>query len=345
MFKNPNIFHNFENYTFEHFWNPFENKWTDEAGNGIVKENVSIKKLNVSNNDKENIKNCLVIQANGDLYKKNEPKGLKKNKKKELVKINKSKRVGGGVISKNMFGPGIFEWRLKFNTVKVLNALWLYHYAEHGDDEIPHRKNVKYNIDNKKNTNSILNSEIDLEYPAQITYNLTKKNTIQYNTYVSTEHQELFNETIRKIDNLNDDIWHTIRIEWNTDICPINYIINRDLELDEIIIYNKNCYINNIKNKKYEFLNGTPVIRSMKHDNKFCFYYGKSIKYYIDNMSKSIFEFNVKNKLTSNIPYIKSNVLMGLWFSNVFKEFDFESEYLYIDYFKYIPNEDPYLTV
>ena len=30
MFKNPNIFHNFES-TLLTLWNPFENKWTDEA--------------------------------------------------------------------------------------------------------------------------------------------------------------------------------------------------------------------------------------------------------------------------------------------------------------------------
>ena len=48
------------------------------------------------------------------------------------------------------------------------------------------------------------------------------------------------------------------------DICQL-MIYWRDLELDEIIIYNKNCYINN-KDKKLG-INNT----FNKYDNKFCF--------------------------------------------------------------------------
>ena len=63
MFKNKTIYDNFE--LLDKFWEPFNNAWIDEIGNGVSGKNVSIEEVNVSNEGTE-MKKCLVIKANGD---------------------------------------------------------------------------------------------------------------------------------------------------------------------------------------------------------------------------------------------------------------------------------------
>ena len=337
MIKNKFIYDNFNDNTLDKNWVPFENVWTNENGNGVIEENVKIEKVDVSNTNKKELKKCLVLEAHGDLYKEKQPKGLKKNKKGKYVHVNTAKRVGGAVKSKYMMGPGTYDIRMKF-AEKSLNALWLFRYFEFEKDDYRHRKDSKYNIDNVIDNNTIINHEIDIEYPGK------NEDLVRCNNYISTEHNKLFDVNEIPINKLTDNKWHNIRFEWSINMTPVKDIIGRSLSSDEIII-TKGCgFIYKIKNKKYEKLNGTPVRKNIKYNNELCVYYGKSIKIYIDDMLKPIYKKtigdNVNDKWKSNIPYAKSHFFIANWFPIWLNDFDFEVSKLYVDTFKYTPNND-----
>ena len=339
MIKNKFIYDNFNDNTLEKHWENFENVWKGEKGNGVVKDNVKIEEVDVSNTNEKKLKKCLVLEAHGDLYKEKEPKGLKRNKKGSFVHVNTAKRVGGAVKSKYMMGPGTYDMRVKFAN-KSLNALWLYRYFEFEEDDYRHCKDKRFNIDNEIENNTIINHEIDIEYPG------VREDLIRCNHYLSTEHKSLFSINEIKSKNLNDDKWHDIRIEWNIMMMPISKIIKRKVLNEEIIITKDSSFLYNIKDKKYSKLNGMAVRKNIEYDNEYCMYYGKTLKMYIDNMSKPIYEKIISDeefrhrKWTSKIPYAKSNFFIANWFPEWLSDYDFEVSKLYVDYFKYEPNED-----
>ena len=167
-----NIYDNFEDNSLTKNWENYENLWKTENGEGVVKENSYIDFINIGNTSDVKKKKCLVIRATGDNYTLvNEPKGLK---------TGKSQRVGGGVKSKDLMGPGEYNLRVKFTTFdSVCNAIWLFNYLEIEPDDVRHIKNPDYCLDNDLNNVNIINPEIDFE--------LLSNNECRCNIFKSTE--------------------------------------------------------------------------------------------------------------------------------------------------------------
>lgn len=346
MQKNPYIYDNFSDNSFDKFWEHYEKKFTEkhENGNGVVKENVKYEEVNVSNLcDKERIKKCLVLEAHGDLYEKDKPKGLKikQGAKNKYEYSDSAKRVGSCVKTKKLLGPGTYEARVKITNSKVMSALWTFQYEEFDMDDHRHRMDKRFNKKNDINGNTIINHEIDIEYPGK------NEKMIKFNNFISTEHPDLYNEHEMEYKNLVDNDWHIIRFVWETDIIPIRDIIGKNLENEEIILVNRNAFIHNIKSKKFKHLNGLNVKKHPNFNNEYVVIYGSKVDYYIDDMNKPKYTHTVttddvikgKNK---RIPRLASHFYMGSWFSSAHKDRNFDVAKMYVDYFKYIPNENEF---
>lgn len=327
-----NVYDNFSDNNLYKNWEHFEKLWTNEKGEGIIKENSYINIMNINNTTDVKKKKCLVIKATGDNFTLDEPKGLKGKS---------SKRVGGGVKSKNLMGPGEYNIRVKFTPFdSVCNALWLFNYLEISHDDVRHPKNKLFCLDNDINKTAIVNPEIDFE--------LIDKNKCRCNVFRSTEN--LFFEN--KLDlntmklNLQDNKWHNIKYIWETDIIKVSDLIHRELIDDEIIINKENSYINNIKEKKFNQLNGTPVFKSIKNNNEYCIYYGKNIEIYIDDkiiFKKHLEDVNLNNLLKNPIPYSLCYFYIALWFPSFLDTLpDFYHSLMVIDTFEYKYNGNPF---
>jgi hypothetical protein len=335
MCKNKTIYDNFESLT-KH-WEPFNNAWVEEIGNGVSGKNTGIEEVNILNEGVK-MKNCLVIKANGDKYNEKTPTGFKKEDN-EIVEVNNSKRVGGGVVSKFKMGSGTYDMRVKFSKDNIFNALWTYRHVEFDKDDYRHRDDDRFN--NKDNT-TIYNSEIDLEFP------INKKNGkhVRINTFRSTEDKSLL--SINDINlskyniKLDDDKWHNVKYVWETGLIKIKSLIGRELLDDEIILVDEHPYINNIKLKKYSKLNGVYI--KIDDDNNYNLNYGKSLKIYIDDIEIYTDEIKLENMnyttfLNNKIPCIKSYFMIALWFSEALEDkCDYETTKMYLDYFNYIPD-------
>ncbi len=346
MQKNPYIYDNFSDNSLNKFWDHYEKKFTNkhENGNGVVKENVKFEEVNVSNIcDKEKIKKCLVLEAHGDLYEEDKPKGLKvkQGTKNKYEYTNTSKRVGSCIRTKKLLGPGTYEARIKITNNKVMSALWTFQYEEFDMDDHRHVIDKRFNKKNDINGNTILNHEIDIEYPGK------NEKMIKFNNFVSTEHPDLYNEHEMEYKNLVDNDWHIMRFVWETSIIPLKDIIGRNLDDDEIILVNRNAFIHKIKNKKFKKLNGMAVKKHPDYNNEYILIYGSKVDYYVDDMDKPKYthivtkEDIIKNK-NKRIPKLASHFYMGLWFSSAHKDRSFDIAKMYVDYFKYIPNNDEF---
>ncbi len=346
MQKNPYIYDNFSDNSLNKFWEHYEKKFTDkhENGNGVVKENVKFEEVNVSNLcDKERIKKCLVLEAHGDLYEEDKPKGLKieKGTKNQYIYTDTAKRVGSCIKTKKLLGPGTYEARIKLTSSKVMSALWTFQYEEFDMDDHRHRTDKRFNKNNHINGNTIINHEIDIEYPGK------NEKIIKFNNFISTEHPEMYNIEEVEYKNLVDNDWHTFRFVWNTDIYPIRDIIGRNLDNDEIILVNRTAFINKIKSKKFKHLNGMFVKKHPDYDNEYVMLYGTKIDYYIDDMSKPKYSHILKKEdiikgVNKKIPNILSHFYMAMWFSSEHKDRNFDVAKMYVDYFKYIPNDNEF---
>ena len=330
-----NFYDNFSDNSLVHNWEQFENEWKDEKGEGLVKEHSYIHVMNIGDTSDVIKKKCLVIKATGDNYKLNEPKGLK---------TGSSKRVGGGVKSKNLMGPGEYNIRLKFSAFdSVCNALWLFNYLEVEPDEPRHIKKRKFCVDNDVDKISILNPEIDFE--------LLDKNECRCNVYRSTEGQYEQNDI--KLDKfdlvLNDKKWHNMKIIWQTDLVKVSDLIGRELKNEEVVITKECQFINDIQLKKFKELNGETVIKSIKNDNEYCLIYGKKLQISIDNkilLEKEVNDINYKTFNSNSIPITLCHFYIALWFPNFVKsEPDFYHTLLEVDTFQYEYNGNPYLRL
>lgn len=346
MQKNPYIFDNFSDNSLHKFWDHYEKKFTDkhENGNGVVKENVKYEEVNISNQcDKEKIKKCLVLEAHGDLYEEDKPKGLKlkPGKKNEYIYADTSKRVGSCIRTKKLLGPGEFEARIKITSSKMMSALWTFQYEEFDMDDYRHRIDKRFNKKNDVNGDSVLNHEIDIEYPGK------NEKTIKFNNFISTEHPELYNEEEIEYKNLVDNDWHVVKFTWETSILPIKEIIGRDLTESEVILVNRTGFIYKLNSKKYKNLNGMYVKKHPKYNNEYVIIYGSKIEYYIDDMNEPkythiVTKEDIKKGLNKRIPNIASHFYMAVWFSSAHKDRNFDIGKMYVDYFKYTPNNNEY---
>ena len=346
MQKNPYIYDNFSDNSFNKFWEHYEKKFTDkhENGNGVVKENVKFEEVNVANLcDKEKIKKCLVLEAHGDLYKEDKPRGLKvkQGTRNQYEYTETSKRVGSCIRTKKLLGPGTYEARVKITSSKVMSALWTFQYEEFDMDDYRHRIDKRFNKKGDINGDTIINHEIDIEYPG-----LNEK-MVKFNNFISTEHPDLYNEHEMEYKNLVDNDWHIMKFVWETDIIPIRDIIGRNLEKEEIILVNRNPFIHNIKSKKFKNLNGLSVKKHPDYNNEYVVIYGSKIDYYIDDIDNPKYTHIVtkddvikgKNK---RIPRLASHFYMAMWFSSAHKDRRFDIAKMYVDYFKYTPNDNEF---
>jgi len=199
----------------------------------------------------------------------------------------------------------------------------------------------RFNKKNDINGDTILNHEIDIEYPGK------NEKIVKFNNFTSTEHSEMYNEEEIEYKNLVDNDWHIFRFVWKTDILPIKEIIGRNLDFDEIIIVNRMAFIHKIKSKKFKKLNGVFVKKHPTYNNEYVVIYGSKIDYYIDDMDIPKYTHNVKKEdvikgLNKKIPNIASHFYMGMWFSSAHKDRNFDVAKMYVDYFKYIPNDDEF---
>jgi len=343
MQKKPYIYDNFSDNSLNKFWEYYERKFTDkhENGNGVVKENVKFEEINVSNLcDKEKIKKCLVLEAHGDLYEKNKPKGLKikEGKNNEYEYSDSAKRVGSCIKTKKLLGTGTYEARVKITNYKVMSALWTFQYEEFDMDDHRHRIDKRFNKNGNINGNTIINHEIDIEYPGK------NEKMIKFNNFISTEDSALYNEEEIEYKNLVDNNWHIMRFVWETDIIPIRDIIGKNLEDEEIILVNRKAFIHKIKSKKFKYLNGLNVKKHPDFNNEYVVIYGSKVDYYIDDMNKPkythiVTKDDVIKRKNNTIPKLESHFYMGIWFSSAHKDRNFDVAKMYVDYFKYIPNE------
>jgi hypothetical protein len=326
------VFDNFSDNNVSKNWENFEKLWNDETGEGIIKENSYINLANINNTTQEEKKKCLIIKASGDNYTLNEPKGLKGLS---------SKRVGGGVKSKHLMGPGEYNLRVKFTPFDgVCNAIWLFNYFEIDSEDIRHPKNKYLCVDSNIENEAILNPEIDFE--------LLDNKKCRCNIFSSTN--EAFLEKTIDLNehdlNLQDNKWHNLKYIWETDLIKVSDLIGRELTEGEVIIYKENSYINEIKEKRLYELNGMPIFKSIQNDNEYCIYYGKNVEIYVDD--KMIFKNELKevtiNKLLSNpIPYSLSHFYIALWYPKFLKSKpEFYQTYMIVDTFEYKYNENPY---
>jgi len=330
-----NLYDNFSDNSLEKNWEHFENKWEDEKGEGVIKDHSYIHEMNIADTSDIIKKKCLVIKATGDNYPLDEPKGFKKGK---------SKRLGGGVKSKDLMGPGEYNIRVKFSSFNsVCNALWLFNYMENEVDEPRHIKKRKFCVDNDVDNTCIRNPEIDFE--------LLDMNKCRCNTYRSTEGQ--YEEKHIDLNDynleLNDSKWHNMKIIWETDLVKVSNLIGRELKQEEVIITKENQFINDIQLKKFNELNGQTVIKSVQNHNEYCLIYGKKLQISIDNkilLNNEIEEINYKIFNNNTIPITLCHFYIALWFPKFIKtDPDFYHTLLQVDTFQYLYNGNPYLRL
>jgi|TARA_B110000259_G_scaffold37251_1_gene42179 hypothetical protein len=327
-----NVFDNFSDNSFDKNWDHFEKLWKNENGEGVVANNSYIDFVNINDTSDVIKKKCLVIRATGDNYNLIKiPKGLK---------TGKSQRVGGGVKSKDLMGPGEYNIRVKFSPFdSVCNALWLFNYLETDEDDVRHIKNKDYCINNNINNTNIINPEIDFES--------LDDNKCRCNIFKSTE--GLFEENLidlnKKNIEINDKKWHNLKYIWETDIVKVSDLIGRELKDDELVITKENFFIRNIKEKSNSKLNGMSVIKSIEHNNEYCFIYGKKIEIILDDITlftKEVKDINLKSFYSNTIPDVLQHFYIALWFpSFIKKKPDFFNTMMYIDTFKYLSNGNP----
>lgn len=326
-----NIYDNFSDNSLVKNWENYENVWKDERGNGVVKDNSYIDFININDTSDVKKKKCLVLKANGDKYNLDKPIGLK-NKK--------TQRVGGGVKSKDLMGPGEYKLRIKFsNEDSVCNAIWLFKYLEIEADDIRHIKDENYCLNNDIEKVNIINHEIDFE--------LLENNSCRCNIFKSTEGlYEENNIDLNLFDlKLNNNKWHDFKYIWETGYVKISELIGRDLKDEEVIRTQEKCTIHNLKEKKYSKLNGLCVTKSIENDNNYCLIYGKKIEISIDNkiiLTREIKDISYNNIINNKIPHSLSHFYIALWFPKFIKKNpDFLQTMLYVDYFSYKYNGNP----
>tara|TARA_A100001015_G_scaffold247458_1_gene284312 strand:- start:456 stop:1490 length:1035 start_codon:yes stop_codon:yes gene_type:complete len=327
-----NVYDNFADNNLDKNWEHFEKLWSDETGNGIIKDNSYISLMNINNTTEEKKKKCLVIKATGDSYTLDEPKGLKGKS---------SKRVGGGVKSKHLMGPGEYNIRVKFTPFDgVCNALWLFNYFEIDSEDVRHPKNKHLCVDNNVESEAILNPEIDFE--------LLDNKKCRCNVFRSTN-DALLETTVdlneHKL-NLQDSKWHNLKYIWETGIVKVSDLIGRELTDGEIVIYKENSYINDIKEKRFYELNGMSVYKSIDNDNEYCIYYGKNVEILIDGkklFKKELKDITIKNLLSNPIPNSLSYFYIALWYPNFIKtKPEFYHTLMVVDTFEYKYNGNPF---
>lgn len=162
-------------------WRALHEKWASQNNNGYSEDNClyttnarEVEKMGASGG-------IVVIRSNGDLSPQKE-----------------RKRQGGGIVTKRLFGPGLYEARMKVvPRVGQCSAIWTYF-----NDWAPAMEDRKY-------------SEIDVEMPHGGDYRKFSGTT--YENYVNAEQKISSSQVVDCPVPLNDGKWHVFAFEWRTD--------------------------------------------------------------------------------------------------------------------------------
>ncbi len=161
-------------------WRALNERWKSQKNNGYSQDNcmVTTDAYQVSANGATG--GLVVICSNGDL----------------TADVGK-KRQGGGIVTKQLFGPGKYEVRMKVvPRVGQCSAIWT--YFNNWSDSM---ETLKY-------------SEIDLEAPHGGDYRHWTGTT--YEKYLNSDNKICSSQVVDTIP-LNDGQWHILSFEWRTD--------------------------------------------------------------------------------------------------------------------------------
>ena len=161
-------------------WRALNEKWQSQKNNGYSNDNCMFT-VNPEKVKAEGATGGLVIiRSNGDFSEDAE-----------------RKRQGGGLVTKRLFGAGLYEVRLKVvPRVGQCSAAWTYY-----NNWSPTYEEREY-------------SEIDIEAPHGGDYR--KYSGTTYKNYMSYDRRESRSEVIPTTP-LNDGKWHVMAFEWRTD--------------------------------------------------------------------------------------------------------------------------------
>ena len=162
-------------------WRALDEKWASQNNNGYSEKNC----LYTTRPDvvaaAGGTGGIVVIRSNGD-----------------FAAEEGQKRQGGGIVTKRLFGPGLYETRVKVvPRVGQCSAMWTYY-----NNWAPTLEKRRY-------------SEIDIELPHGGDYRRWSGTT--YQNYLDGERKTARSEVIESSVPLNDGKWHTLAFEWRTD--------------------------------------------------------------------------------------------------------------------------------
>jgi len=155
------------------------------------------------NIDFDDAANKVVFEAHGNDYT-GDVMGVEKGPNDSIVRRNTGVRTGAAIASREYFGAGSYEVRMKVaGDLGVCTAIWTYFYSDED-----------YYADPK--VGPITNHEIDIELPGRPAEGLDNIgfNKALMNTWVS---EGDYHTGYTQLDDyMNDDLFHTWRFDWHT---------------------------------------------------------------------------------------------------------------------------------
>lgn len=175
------FFDDFANGLRTDVWRALHERWASQNNNGYSEEN------------------CLWTTSSEEVRKAGGQGGIVAIRSQgDFAADPAHKRRGGGIVTKKLFGPGLYEVRMKVvPRVGQCSAMWTY-----------------YN-NWAKPMSAREYSEIDTELPHGGDYRVYSGTT--YENYMSGDEKVSRSEEIFSPVPLNDGQWHTFAFEWRTD--------------------------------------------------------------------------------------------------------------------------------
>lgn len=162
-------------------WRALNEKWSSQHNNGYSEDNCLYTADPASVAAEGAHGGLVIIRSNGDFSAE-----------------EGRKRQGGGIVTKELFGPGLYETRVKaVPRAGQCSAMWTYY-----NNWAPKAEERRY-------------SEIDVELPHGGDYRRWSGTT--YENYMSGDEMVSRSEVIYSPSPLNDGKWHTLAFEWRTD--------------------------------------------------------------------------------------------------------------------------------
>ena len=162
-------------------WRALNEKWSSQHNNGYSEDNCLYTADPASVAAEGAHGGLVIIRSNGDFSAE-----------------EGRKRQGGGIVTKELFGPGLYETRVKaVPRAGQCSAMWTYY-----NNWAPKAEERRY-------------SEIDVELPHGGDYRRWSGTT--YENYMSGDEMVSRSEVIYSRSPLNDGKWHTLAFEWRTD--------------------------------------------------------------------------------------------------------------------------------